>query len=171
MKQIDFQVKGDKSRRELRKIVVNKFLEEEPGIGSGDLASKYTYYVETLKNGDRVNLTRPAWLKKGFDFRINVENTVFMAGRDVPKHEDIIDDLKKKKAEDKNKYNTLLAAIEEVWECKDTEIICERLNIKFRNGFSCELILKTLKWLFIEQDIRDWNYSGRAMLINGIREI
>ena len=31
-------------------------------------------------------------------------------------------------------------------------------------GFSLEVVLKVLKWLWIEQDIRYWNYSGRQML-------
>ena len=42
---------------------------------------------------------------------------------------------------------------------------------KFNSGYSPELILKLVKWLFIEQDIRDWNTSGRAMLMNGINDI
>jgi hypothetical protein len=30
------------------------------------------------------------------------------------------------------------------------------------------MIIKTIKWLFIEQDIRYWNYSGRDMLWSGV---
>jgi hypothetical protein len=41
-------------------------------------------------------------------------------------------------------------------------------NINFKSGFPCDLILAVLKWLFIEQDIRYWNYSGREMLWNSI---
>lgn len=43
--------------------------------------------------------------------------------------------------------------------------------IDFVSGYSSELIIKTLKWLFIKQDIRYWNYSGRDMLWDGIKEI
>ena len=35
---------------------------------------------------------------------------------------------------------------------------------KFNSKYPLELILKILKWMFIEQDIRYWNYSGRSEL-------
>ena len=41
----------------------------------------------------------------------------------------------------------------------------------FKSGFPYDLIIKTLKWLFIEQDIRYWNYSGHDMLWKGIYNI
>ena len=45
--------------------------------------------------------------------------------------------------------------------CKD--ISSEEISkLTFTTGYSAEHILKVLKWLFIEQDIRYWNYSGRA---------
>ena len=44
-------------------------------------------------------------------------------------------------------------------------------SLDFKSGFSCDLLVKTLKWLFIEQDIRYWNYSGRDMLGKGIYAI
>ncbi len=34
-----------------------------------------------------------------------------------------------------------------------------------------EIILLAVKWLFIEQDIRYWNWSGRDMLWSGIKDI
>ena len=48
------------TRNEVRMRVVQKFSEETPGTGRGEEASGYTYYVEKLKNGDRVYLQRPA---------------------------------------------------------------------------------------------------------------
>ncbi len=91
--EIDFDVRNYTSREELRKVVVFKFLEEKPGLGKGDEASRYRYNVETMSDGRRVYLTRPAYLKKGFDFCINVEGTVFQTGHEYPKHGDIFDDL------------------------------------------------------------------------------
>lgn len=37
-------------------------------------------------------------------------------------------------------------------------------------GFPMDLIFKTSKWFFIEQDIRYWNYSGRNMLMESYKE-
>jgi len=64
--EIDFKVRNYSSREELRKIVISKFMEEKPGLSSGDYTSRYRYNVEVLKDARRVYLTRPAYLKKGF---------------------------------------------------------------------------------------------------------
>lgn len=57
--------------------------------------------------------------------------------------------------------------------------ICERLNkvlhdaerLSYTNGWSVEIVLKLVKWFFIEQDITYWNRTGRDMLWNGIKSI
>ena len=60
--------------------------------------------------------------------------------------------------------------IDSVFNCKEIE--SEWFDeFSFTTGKSVELILKVIKWFFIEQDITYWNYSGRNMLMNGIREI
>ena len=170
--EMDFVVHTYTSRVELRKIVVSQFLEEKPGLGGGDNASHYRYNVETLSDGRRIYLTRPAYLKKGFDFRINVEGTVFQTRHEYPKHDDIFDDLRLKKQENPAMCKRLHQAMERVHNCEDPEdILPECANIKFNAGHPVDLILKVIKWFLIEQDIRDWNYSGRQMFKNGIDEI
>lgn len=169
---IDYKLSVYGERNKVRMAVVNEFSKEKPGKGKDELASRYTYYVETLSDGNRVFLRRPAYLHNGFDFVICVENYDFSSTgrkRNYPKHKDIIDDLKSKKTEDESKYMKLISVLEDVYNCKD---ICqEEIMIDFVSGYSSELIIKTLKWLFIEQDIRYWNYSGRDMLWNGIKDI
>jgi hypothetical protein len=164
VRELTIAIDGSLPRHELRRKVIEQFLLEQPGTGTGYETSKYTYYVEKLKDGNRIYLTRPAYLKKGFDFLIHVEEKVFMTGKDFPKHDDIFEDLKKKKKENPELYKRLHEAMCRVWNCEDPEKVLQGLeNLEFKTGFSVELILKTLKWLFIEQDIRDWNYSGRGM--------
>lgn len=162
--ELTIKIDGSLPRRELRKKVVEQFLLEEAGTGTGEKTSRYVYYVEELDDSSRIYLTRPAWLKKGFDFLIHVENKVFMNGKDNPKHDDIFEDLKKKKKENPILYKRLHEAMNKVYNCKDpSEVLKEFSDLRFKSGFSVELVLKTLKWFFIEQDVRDWNYSGRAM--------
>lgn len=157
-------IDGSLPRRELRRKVVEQFLLEEAGTGTGDKTSRYTYYVEKLQDGHRIYLTRPAYLKKGFDFLIHVEGKVFMTGKDFPKHNDIFEDLKKKREENPTLFKRLHEAMTRVYNSQDPEEVLKDLdNLKFKSGFTVELMLKTLKWFFIEQDIRDWNYSGRGM--------
>lgn len=87
--------------------------------------------------------------------------------RNYPKHTDIIEDLFIKKEMQPVLYNSLFNVIEQVYHCHEADLDSLR-DIVFDTGFSAEMIVKTLKWLFIEQDIRYWNYSGRDMLWSGI---
>lgn len=154
------------SRNEVRLRVVKVFSNEEPGTGNGDNASKYIYYVEILNDGNRIYLQRPANLHNGFDFLVCVENTNYAKlgkrCRNYPKHEDIGEDLKQKKAESPTEYARLFELIKRVYECDDVDD-SEMSVLRFSVGLPIDHILKVIKWLFIEQDIRYWNYSGRNM--------
>lgn len=154
------------SRNEVRMRVVCAFAAETPGNGKKKDASRYIYYVEKLSSGDRVYLQRPASLHKGFDFLVSVEKANYDSSnqrkRDSPKHEDLGADLKKKKAENKEMYIRLHRLLKRVFECKDVSDE-EMEAIHFDTGLPVDHILKVIKWLFIEQDIRYWNYSGRNM--------
>lgn len=169
---INYTLKPDANRNRVRMNLVELFSNEKPGKGKDKLASRYTYFVETLQDGNRIYLRRPANLHNGFDFLVCVENTNFnLCGRkrNYPKHDDIINDLKNKRIENSENFNYLFKLIELAYNCQNIDD--SEMNIKFENGYTSELIVKTLKWLFIEQDIRYWNYSGREMLWKGLCEI
>lgn len=154
------------SRNDIRMQVVLEFSKEQAGEGRENNATRYRYYVETLSSGDRVYLTRPANLHNGFDFLISVENANYAEpGRPVrnsPKHDDIRNDLLKKKKEDPVKYKKLYNILKSIYECKDVDD-SELRKIAFSSGLPVDHIVKVVKWFFIEQDIRYWNYSGREM--------
>lgn len=152
------------TRNEVRLRVVEAFSYEMPGVA--DEPERYTYYVEELKDGNRVYLRRPANLHNGFDFLVCVENTNYaMPGerrRNYPKHTDLELDLESKRTENPRMYKKLYALLRKVYECHD--VTDEEIDdIKFCSGLPVDHIVKTIKWLFIEQDIRYWNYSGRNM--------
>jgi len=44
------------------------------------------------------------------------------------------------------------------------------LQTSFQTGAKADVLLKIVKWMFIMEDIVYWNYKGRAMLYNAIRE-
>ncbi|MHA1972456.1 MAG: DNA adenine methylase [Candidatus Hodarchaeales archaeon] len=159
------------SRNDLRKKVVTEFLKEIPGTGKGNQSSRYRYNVEQLSNGSWIYLKRPAFNANGFDFAIHVENMIFHESRikTRPKHDQIFSDLRIKKQNNPKAYSILYNAIKDVYQCKDPTIVLQSLqNIQFNKGYSIEMILKLVKWLFIEQDIRYWNQSGRKMFMSGI---
>ena len=164
--EITYSFSNEGSRNDVRMRVINKLSEEEPGTGKGEDASRYIYYVETLNDGNRVYLQRPANLHNGFDFLVCVENTNYAEPnkrrRNYPKHEDLYADLLQKRAENSEMYNSLYNILRKVYECHDVDK-SEYSTLAFSNGLSVDHIVKTIKWLFIEQDVRYWNYSGRAM--------
>ena len=181
------------SREDIRSELVNIFLKEIPGTGTMESTSKYDYLVEKILLGAGIHniiLKRPAYLNKGFDFIVTYSDFNFNSGKkyfrdykgvqkeynlpktSAPSHPHIIYDLKNKKKENESDYSLLNELINRIYRC---EIIKETdyssLNGKFTSGIPPEVILKLIKWLFIEQDITYWNFSGRAMLYESIKII
>lgn len=161
----------DGTRKEIRNQVIMKFLSEEPGTGKGDKCSKYIYEVEKLKNGNKVYLRRPASLNKGVDFTVHIENIKFRAKGivDMPSHNDIIEDLRLKLMENPYEYKKVKVIINKLYSCENISE-SEYSKVYFNDGHPIDGILKAIKWLFIEQDVTYWNWSGRAMLYNGLKE-
>lgn len=161
------------SRNDVRMRVVECFSREQPGEGTGDSATRYVYYVEQLNDGKRVYLQKPANLHNGFDFLVCVEDVNYSSEgkrkRNYPKHEDISHDLQLKKSNNPSEYKKLYSLLQKVYEYYDISEH-EMKSIHFEIGFPVDHIVKTIKWLFIEQDIRYWNYSGRNMTWNVIPE-
>ena len=170
--EINYTLPNGLNRAGVRANVIQTFLAETPGTGTGDNASKYIYYVETLLDGNRIYLKRPAALNNGFDFTVNVESFRFISpkGRRMsnPSHGNIFSDLKMKKNENAERYTQqiipLLHRVYNISDIHDDEFH----TINFANGLPCDVVLKCLKWLFIEQDVTYWNNSGRAMLFTGL---
>jgi len=166
-KTINWNLPRINSRNELRKYVVLKFMEEKAGKGTGELATRYRYNVETFIDGRKLYLIRPAYMKVGFDFQIWMENWANTNEDKMPSHEDIVQDLKLKKQESDLFFLILNDGINKVFICEDDDRILHRIKMKkvsFSKGEKTNIILKILKWMFIEQDIRYWNYSGRVKL-------
>ncbi len=168
--EIEFPLKG-KSRKDLRDATILKFLEEKGGYWKDDIkhVTRFKYFVEKLTDGRRIFLLRPTFLNKGIDFQVWVEK---MDGRNDkrPSHKDIFKDLKIKKEENLKDFPLMIKAIDRVWNCEEPDEVLKDIKLSFKKGFSPEMLLKILKWLFIEQDITYWNYDGRVMLRMAIDE-
>ncbi len=166
----------ENSRSDYRRTLTELFLNEVHGEAGAP--SVYEYNVETDKAGNRVYLKRPTNLNKGFDFEVRVSNMRFkhvnkngrVSHSNRPSHTNIIEDLAKKKMEEPAQYVILLTLIERIFNC--VEIAPQEYNtFTFQQGYPVDMLCKCIKWLFIEQDITYWNWSGRNMLYNGIRNI
>lgn len=161
------------TRKDIRVEITNLFLEEEPGTGTGNLASNYCYVVDSY--GDYcIKLHRPAYLNKGFDFAVHVHNIEFEYARirTEPTHDDIISCLGYVKNHYSSyKYNIVRQKIEDIFYCCEIDVFeTDGMYFLDHNGYEkpVGILLLAIKWLFIEQDITYWNFSGRNMLMNGL---
>ena len=162
------------SRADIVKYIYKLFSEEIPGT-PGE-SSYYTYYVETIYNGNRIYLRRPAPLNKGVDFTVNAERYTFLSGRrnlHNPKHDHIFDILSSYKSENQADYSSvispLIGKIFRVEGVSNQEYYAA-FSVFASADYPADLTLKLLKWLFIEQDVTYWNRSGRYMLMSGLIE-
>jgi len=156
-------------RAQIRKEIINLFLDENPGTGREELTSKYRYITKVVGNNE-VYLNRPAQFNNGFDFTLNVSNINFNPnGRATtrPTHQNIFDDLSIKKQANPELYLKLIGQIDKIYDCQTTI----NLVLDFGVGLNSEILLECIKWLFVEQDVTYWNYSGRSMFYGGIKGI
>jgi len=158
------------SRLETRREIVELFLNEECGKGKGELSSKYEYLVEQYESYGIV-LKRPAPLNKGFDFIVHINGFYFKTKRKHtnPSHDDVTFALQQiKESVDENEYNKIRIAIKNVYNLKEFDF-AQVKNISFIDCLGQNrpviILILAIKWLFIEQDITYWNWSGRAMLM------
>jgi hypothetical protein len=170
---IEWKLEED-TREKLRLAVLMKWAQE--ARGSADAFQRYRYNVEKLPNGGWVYLHRPAFKNKGCDFVVHCDPAI---PRDDgkrfknPRHQDLTGELKLISQQIADGHTRMFAAVEAVWGCQDVTTVSESLCSGITDpdlAFRAERALKVAKWLFIEQDITDWNTSGRAMLMNGIRD-
>jgi hypothetical protein len=148
----------------IRDFLLRQWIAEVPN-------SKYRYFVETLANGNRLYLERPGRLNKGCDFIIYIENHIlYNNGNDKPPpHDFILEDLaNKKQTLSLAEWHVLINSITAIFNCQTYAIASQGIPNLPIIGESYEVILKTLRWLFIEQDITYWSGQGRQMLFNEI---
>jgi len=163
------------SRVEARREIVELFLNEQCGTGKGELSSKYEYKVEQC-NDYSILLKRPAALNKGFDFVVHIDGMYFNSSRrhTNPSHNDIIQTLQQvKDSVSREQYEIIEISIRNVYNLREFDV-SSISDIYFTD---CDnqlrpivIIILAIKWLFIEQDVTYWNWSGRAMLMNALEE-
>lgn len=156
-----------KKKVTIRTFLIKKWISEIP-------RTKYRYFVETLKNGSRIYLERPAQLNKGCDFVIYIENSyLWKNGNDrPPNHKFVIEDLEKKKKHYSTKqWKNLLLAINEIFDSSPYSNTVKYTKKIPRIGLDFELLLKLIRWFFIEQDITYWSGQGRSMFFKVINNI
>jgi hypothetical protein len=155
------------TRATIREELVRLFLNENPGLGIGDLSSKYHYAVESFAGIDIV-IKRPAALNKGFDFTVNTSEALFMKLRRYsnPSHNDILRSLSYCKNHYPESYSKVKQQLIGIYNCSSLSVTQNDIGHFLdsdNNLRPIQIIILATKWLFIEQDITYWNWSGRQM--------
>ena len=164
------------NRTDARKEMVMLFLEEVAGTGKGENTSKYNYIVESYLQY-KIIIKRPGLLNKGFDFGVDIDGIKFKntnnKGFHIPSHNDIVNVLQQVKSEYYENYDIIKLALNKLYNLEDIDYT-QFENIKFKDYQHIEhpiyIVLLAIKWLFIEQDITYWNWSGRNMLKISLEE-
>jgi hypothetical protein len=169
----------EQNRKHVRDQIVDLFKSEQAGTGKGEDSTRVIYCVEQIDE-EIIYLQRPAILNKGFDFTVNTKNYSFFSPTvkqpnrytKTPSHKSIELLLNKIKSHSLNDLIIVKEAIEQIYFCIDPDDISlvDLTNDSIEN-IKIETILKVVKWLFIEQDITYWSFSGRAMLFNGLQNV
>ncbi len=157
----------------MRKNLIETFLQEEPGTGIENNASRYIYNVEQFgKYG--IFLKRPTQLNKGFDFTVNIDGLFFKKSRRYsnPSHQDIIDALTDCKFNYSQIYLSIAQKLQQIYYCEPVSLVPSGATFfdYAGNEHPIEIILLAVKWLFMEQDCAYWNYSGRAMFYDVLQK-
>jgi len=132
-----------------------------------------SYIVDRLQDGTKVFLIRPAWLNKGYDFKVCVEGWDESANP-APSHSEIYSDLYwKREQDDSDSFEALCKAVLEIHQGASPTAVLNKYGgtFDFSVGRTPDVLLKSLPWLFIEQDIRYWNYTGRNMTIEVVEKL
>jgi hypothetical protein len=154
-----------------RRALAEKWLEEGRFAG-------YRYNVETCEDGSKIYLLRPTPLNKGFDFQVNLEGfrTTTRKPRrntlEMPSHTDVIDDLQRKIKAFPQLNEDLFGAVSAIYDCKEADHALSTYPSlrEIRIGLPIDSTLRILKWLFIEQDLTYWGWTGRDKFMAAIEE-
>jgi len=155
------------TKEEIRAFLMMQWINECP-------ETKYRYFVETYNDGLSLYLERPGRLNKGCDFVIYAENAyIWNNGNDrPPNHDFVFNDLRLKKTTlSPAEWEKVLLSINQIYNIQPYSKIRPNINTLPNVGESYELILKLIKWFFIEQDITYWFGQGRNMLYEAINEL
>ena len=166
------EIKGSLTRHEIVKKIVNTFINREyQERGKG---VQFWHPVEQLPHNKQLFILRPGGLRKwNFDFKVSVTSEL---GLGKGSHEEVASDLRNKKRENPQKFDDLLQAVTEIYNCTESDVDrvlrnYSALQVSFQTGAQVDILLKVLKWMFIMEDIVYWNYEGRAKLYNYLKEV
>ncbi|MDG6918979.1 MAG: hypothetical protein JRN62_06035 [Nitrososphaerota archaeon] len=148
---------GDRSPEQWRRDAISLFFNEKRKTGD----YHYAYEVERMADGSAIFLLRPTW-KRGLDYLVVYKDG---AGSLLgPRFEEVDVDLAAKAKAEPELFESLAQAATAVHRGEDPVRVLGGLpNVARHNwkGLPAENLLKIMKWLFIDEDIKYWAFEGR----------
>jgi hypothetical protein len=130
------------------------------------------YEVESLKDGRKIVIVKPGGKRskkrEKHDFLVLIQSIDKKELWQVS-HSQLYEDLKGKVKVDQKAARRLLIALEKVYKGKDPNDLLKKKSFENLHGESAELILKTYKWIWAQEDINypPPNNKGRAYSFEG----
>lgn len=159
---------------DLEKLQIkNKFREEFRSLLE---KVKYRgYEVEQLADGRKIVITKPGGKfvfgkVKREDFMVWVYNPVDSTLWLIS-HKDIYNDLEEKGNIDPVGTIKIIDALEKVFKGEEPDDVLRDMKPSSQNGESPEVLLKSYKWIWGQEDCNYPEGEGREMSMKGIREL
>jgi hypothetical protein len=136
------------------------------------------YHVETMEDGRKICITKPGG-KRSFgtikvnDFMVWIYDET-RQDRWRISHDEIYDDVRAKMEANATLCETFIERLLEVCNgAEPNQMIGDRALAAFSDlpGFPAELILKTYKWIWVEEDCNYPTGEGRWMSMNPILDL
>lgn len=134
------------------------------------------YEVEDISDGRKIVITKPGG-KMSFGRLSKEDFLVFIYTPETQdlwqiSHNQILEDLKAKAAEDKEQTKRLINVFERVLNGTDPEDLQESISsFSFSSGELPEALLKAYKWIWGQEDVNYLTGKGRLMSWEAIAEL
>ncbi len=132
------------------------------------------YQVEQISDGRKIVITKPGGkfifgTVKREDFMVWIfnpeEKTLWLIS-----HKDIFEDLKRKGDKSPKETLNIINALERVYSGNDPDDILKSVNLQNPGGESPEVLLKSYKWIWGQEDVNYPDGKGRAMSWEGLKK-
>lgn len=134
------------------------------------------YEVEQIGDGRKIAITKPGGKKAyGRPYKEDIQVFIFDPSDNSLwqiSHDQIIEDVRAKLAEDKTQGAKLLEYLERTYNGKEPEDFVSGIrSLNFQTGESPEALIKAYKWIWGQEDVNYPTQAGRALSWKSFQEM
>ena len=134
------------------------------------------YEVEQIDDGRKIAITKPGGKKAfGRPYKEDIQVFIFDSSDNSLwqiSHDQIIEDVRGKLAEDKTQGAKLLEYLERTYNGKEPEDFVSGIrSLNFQTGEAPEALIKAYKWIWWQEDANYPTQAGRALSWESFQEM